>query len=79
MNNKIICSLLIILLILFIIIIIRKYYYDDNKYNNNYNNNYNYNNKNILTENFASNEWTTDKDVLEAEKAPLNDVQKKEV
>lgn len=32
-----------------------------------------------LVENFASNEWTTNKDVLEAEKASLNDVQKNEV
>lgn len=71
MNNKIVCSLLLILLILFIIIIIRKYYCHDYNYNDN--------NKNILTENFASNPWITDKDVLEAEKAPLNEVQKKEV
>jgi hypothetical protein len=35
------------------------------------------NHKNI--ENFKSNPWTTNKDILEAEKSPLNDVQKNEV
>jgi len=37
----------------------------------------NNNNKNI--ENFASNQWTTDKDQLARESAPLNDVQKNEI
>ena len=33
----------------------------------------------IILEKFASNGWTTDRDVLDMEKMPLNDVQKKEV
>jgi hypothetical protein len=39
------------------------------------------NNKNYKNniENFESNEWTTDKNILNAEKAPLNEVQKTEV
>ena len=36
-------------------------------------------NKNKNIENFASNQWTTDKDQLAQDKAPLNDVQKDEV
>ena len=66
MNNKLIYTILLILFIILLLYIIniKKNQLSIQK---------------TIQENFASNEWTTNKDVLAIEKTPLNDVQKTEV
>jgi hypothetical protein len=72
MSNKLIC---IILLILFIILLLLIIFRKINK-ENNLDSTIHYSiNVEDNIENFASNEWTTNQDILDAEKAPLNDVQ----
>ena len=84
MINKILC---ILLLLLFIILLIKLYekiniYKINNTnrtlklYDTMLNNNSNYSNN---IEHFEQNNWTTNKDILNAKKQPLNDVQKEEV
>ena len=68
MSNKLICIVLLILFIILLLLII--YRKNDNIES--------YLSQQFI-ENFASNQWTTDKDTLAAEKAPLNDVQTDQV
>lgn len=68
MSDKLICIVLLFLFIILLLLIINRGKYNIKSFMSRQ-----------FIENFASNEWTTDKDKLAAEKAPLNEVQETQV